>query len=265
MGLKWEVRKRLEEIECRLYWVGRLSRADLMGKFGISPQQASADIARYRRLATENTVFNRSAKHYEPSADFAPLFINPSLVSYTYWSDSVSAKVATTPTPLRDPSLPSLQTIARALHNGYSLQIEYQSLSSETRSKRRITPHTIVFDGYRHHVRAYCHLKKDFRDFVLGRIFAVRDVGEPGLTKQDDEAWNTSIILRIGSHPDLNASQQAIIQKDFGMKNGELQLRVRQAMLFYTLAQLRLDRFVEQRNPSEQQIVLLNPEVLSYN
>ena len=264
INLKWEVRKRLEEIEHRLYWAGRLSRADLIKKFGISPQQASADIAQYQKLAPDNVAFNRSGKYYEPINAFKLYFIDPSLKTYIDWRESLSNKVATIPMPLRTAPLPSLRQIALAIHSGHSLIIEYQSMSSGEKSQRRITPHSIVFDGFRYHVRAYCHKRMDFRDFVLGRISSAGKPMETGPGKEKDDVWNTLIILRIGPHPGLTPSQRTIIERDFEMKNGELQLRVRQAMMHYTLTQLRLDRFIEERTPAEQQIVLLNPEIFSY-
>lgn len=262
--LKWEVRKRLEEIEHRLWWTGKLGRADLMGKFNISRQQASADISLYQKLAPGNATFNRSGRYYEPSASFSHRFIEADLSDYTGWCGLTSKEIMAIPMPLRSTPLPALRSITLAIHRNLSLHIDYQSMSSSKRSRRRITPHAIVFDGYRYHTRAYCHSRKDFRDFVLGRISWAGKLGEAGLGKEMDDAWNTLIILRIAPHPELDLSQREIIECDFGMKEGELQLRVRQAMLFYTLTQLRLDRFTEDRMPAEQQIVLLNPEVLSY-
>ena len=262
--LKWEVKKRLEEIERCLWWMGKLGRADLMSKFGISPQQASADISLYQKLAPGNAEFNRSARQYEPSISFEPKFIEIDSADYAEWRREAGEELVFIPMPLRNAPLPMLRPITRAIHQGKSLKIEYQSMSSAKMSSRRITPHAIVFDGYRYHARAYCHSRQEFRDFVLGRITkadAFRDAG-PG--KDKDEAWNTLIILRIGPHPKLSASQRQIIENDFGMAKGEFQLRVRQAVLHYTLTQLRLDRFAEERTPAEQQVVLLNPEVLSY-
>ena len=37
-------------------------------------------------------------------------------------------------------------------------------------SHRPISPHSLVHAAHRYHVRAFCHHRKDFRDFVLGRI-----------------------------------------------------------------------------------------------
>ena len=105
-------------------------------------------------------------------------------------------------------------------------------------------------------------MRNDFRDFVLGRICRATNLDSQGKTKLDDDNWNTRIPLRLGTHPELTLSQRKIIEKDFGMKNGELILKVRLAMLHYTLIQLRIDRFSDDRSPAEQQIILLNPDVL---
>jgi predicted DNA-binding transcriptional regulator YafY len=261
---KWEVKKRLEEIECCLWWMGKLGRVDLMSKFGISPQQASADISLYQKLAPGNAEFNRSVRQYEPTKAFSPKFIDGDAADYTEWRSGASEEVMVIPMPLRNTPLPTLQPVTLAIHQRKSLQIEYQSTSSVKMTHRRITPHTIVFDGYRYHVRAYCHSKEEFRDFVLGRITKAGEFSDAGKNREKDEAWNTLIILRIVAHPKLSASQRIIIERDFQMVKGELQLRVRLAMLHYTLTQLRLDRFAEDRTPAEQQIILLNPEVLSY-
>jgi len=166
--------------------------------------------------------------------------------------------------PLREVKLPAIREIANALHQEKSVEISYQSMSNKDVSIRRITPHSIVFDGYRYHVRAFCHFRNEFRDFVLGRIITVNDKDHPGKTKNEDMAWNMYLPLRLGPHPKLTASQKKIIENDFGMTDGELLLKVRQAMLHYTLAQLRIDRFTEERSPAEQQIVLLNPDILHF-
>jgi len=263
-NFKWEVRKRLEEIERCLYWKGGVQRSNLMNIFGISPQQASSDFALYQELAPDNVLFNQSLKRYEPSGNFKPAFFTPDITNYFQWTDQLASVTATIPSPLRPTDSSTLKQLINAIHREGSVEIHYQSMSSPKPSKRRLTPHTLVFDGYRYHVRGYCHLRGDFRDFVLGRVTKVINPGEPGQKKDMDDAWNTKIILRLCPHPDLTAEQQKVIERDFGMENGELQLRVRQAMLIYMLVQLRLDRFSEMRTPAEQQIVLANTEILEY-
>ncbi len=75
--LRWGVGKRLEFIEFRLFWEGRVNRSDLMEQFGISVNQASADLNRYIALAPENTVYDKSLRTYVRTLE------NPFLVAKT--------------------------------------------------------------------------------------------------------------------------------------------------------------------------------------
>ena len=197
--LKWEVRKRLEEIERCLWWTGRLGRANLIDKFGISPQQASADISFYQELAPGNTLFNRSGRYYEPTQNFLHHFIVADAADYAVWRDKMGGEVALVPMPLRSTPLPALRPMTMAIHQKKSVHIEYQSMSSAKKTHRRITPHSLVFDGYRYHARSYCHSRNEFRDFVLGRISNAGQFDDPGPGKESDDAWNTLVILRLGS------------------------------------------------------------------
>ncbi|WP_292464716.1 hypothetical protein [Mesorhizobium sp.] len=49
--LSWGVQQRLEFIEYRLFWAGRVNRGGLMGQIGISVNQASTDLNRHIGLA----------------------------------------------------------------------------------------------------------------------------------------------------------------------------------------------------------------------
>ena len=46
-GMNWNVERRYEFMEFRLYWQGNINRSDLMEAFGISVQQASKDFANF--------------------------------------------------------------------------------------------------------------------------------------------------------------------------------------------------------------------------
>jgi hypothetical protein len=48
------------------------------------------------------------------------------------------------------------------------------------------------------------------------------------------------VDLVLVPHSDLSAEQQETIKTDYAMRGGKLKLRVRRAMLDYTLAHLRL-------------------------
>ena len=67
---KWGRQKRLEFIEFRLYWQGRINRSDLRAHFGISIPQASLDLRRYQELCPHSVEYDRSGKFYHPTAGF---------------------------------------------------------------------------------------------------------------------------------------------------------------------------------------------------
>ena len=77
--LRWGVRRRLEFIDFRLFWDGRFNRSDLADTFGISPQQASADIAQYEKLAGRNLHYDRAEKAYIRTEAFSPAFIGETI------------------------------------------------------------------------------------------------------------------------------------------------------------------------------------------
>ena len=88
--LSWSVEQRLEFIEFRLFWEGKVRRADLVDEFGISVPQASADIQRYDALAPGNIEYDASAKTYVIAAAFKPLLFKPSARRYLNYLRSIA-------------------------------------------------------------------------------------------------------------------------------------------------------------------------------
>ena len=70
--ISWSVETRLEFVEFRLFWDGRVNRGDLVRHFGISVPQASTDLARYQQLAPGNLLYDRNAKTYAAAKGFTP-------------------------------------------------------------------------------------------------------------------------------------------------------------------------------------------------
>ena len=82
---RWGPEKRLEFIDFRLRWDGRLNRGDISDFFGISTPQASLDISRYLEMAPLNAVYDRSERSYVATRDFQPVF--PSSQAQKYLND----------------------------------------------------------------------------------------------------------------------------------------------------------------------------------
>lgn len=275
-ALTWGVERRLEFIEFRLLWEGGVNRSDIIEMFDVSVPQASKDLTLYQERAPHNAIYDKSAKRYVASAQFSPIFLKPDPDGYLSRLRSLAEGLAEPSeswiahppqtdialTPRREVDSGVLQAILHAVREGRSLEIYYQSMSRERADPiwRWMTPHAFGYDGFRWHIRAYCHIDKKFKDFLLPRILRVRGVGEPGASADQDRQWNDTFGVEIGPHPDLTPSQKAVVAKDYGMKNGRAILTVRYAMLFYVLKRLGLLGDAAKQSARTQHIVTLNRE-----
>jgi hypothetical protein len=269
--LKWGVERRLEFIEFRLYWEGGVNRSDIIEAFDVSVPQASKDLTLYQERAPRNAVYDKSAKRYVASNKFQPCFLKPDAGQYLNQLRSVaegtldssaswiahSPTYAGPPVPARGVNNDTLRTVLAAIRKKQSVELKYQSLSSDDPRWRWIAPHAIGFDGFRWHIRAFCEVDKLFKDFLLSRIIEARSVRPSGASPADDSDWNELITLEIGPHPDLSEGQKRIIALDYGMRGGRAQIQVRKALRYYALRRLGLDTPQDARRPQDQQIVLL--------
>jgi predicted DNA-binding transcriptional regulator YafY len=265
VDLRWGIERRLEFIEFRLYWEGRVNRADLTRVFGISIVQASADLARYQALAPDNLVYDKRAKTYLAAPGFAPLLLRreaEDLFAHLKLGDawaSTAPPLATMPVPARAAPPETLRVLFQAVCRRSDIEMEYQSMTRAAPRRRRIMPHAFGNDGRRWHVRAWCYEENDFRDFVLGRILELRLGGRSLIDPADDVAWLETVTVVVAPHPGLSPDQRRAIEIDYAMTDGTASLEVRKAMLFYVLAHLQL--LDDAGDPGARQITLVNKEI----
>ncbi len=107
---------------------------------------------------------------------------------------------------------------------------------------RKLTPHALVYDGQRWHVRAYCHTRQDFRDFLISRILEIEGTESDHSRASEDSEWNNLVSVELSPHPALPEPQRRAIELDYGMVGGICKFQCREALLFYVLRQLRLDQ-----------------------
>lgn len=105
-------------------------------------------------------------------------------------------------------------------------------------------------------MRAYCHKRRHFADFVLARILSIEGFENTQVAAADDSQWQTVLTLVLAPRPDLPLAKKRVVELDYGMHDGQVELPCRQAFLFYTLRRLGLQTDVA--NPIEQQIILKN-------
>lgn len=267
--IPWSTRKRLQYLEFKLYWEGRVNRGDLTAEFGISIPQASIDFTKYQEMARHNISYNSSAKYYVPTETFKPIFIEPSASAYfstilclpsieniaTCGSDYIGSL----PNPSRVIDVDILKTMVQAIKYKHMVSVDYRSFNNPLPgSIRLISPHAFGTDGSRWHVRSYCHTDNKFKDFVLGRIAEASITSESDVDASNDRKWFNYVDVVLGPDPRLDEAQKNIIAMDYGMTNFEFKFKCRIALIYYLLKKLRLDRSDSDRAGEEQQIVAIN-------
>lgn len=269
---RWSVERRLEFIDFRLYWTGRINRGDLIEYFEISMPQASADIGRYLEVAKDNVEYDATAKTYVATPRFKPKFFTPSAEAYLSQLQMLGSGLLSgeetsvgEPPPYavvpvlhrrQDPKI--LRSLLDAIRTHSSIEVNYQSFTRPEPQWRRLSPHAIASDGFRWHVRAWCHSREEFRDFVIGRFLAARSTRPDEIAPERDTGWTREVTFKIGPHPEMTDGARTVTELDYGMKDGMLVVTVRACVAPYLKRRYGLNKDPNTVTPKEQQIVLLN-------
>lgn len=270
---RWDHLLRYRYIEIISLWEGRLTTGHLTRCFGIGRQQASKDINLYLRdIAPGNIEYDKYLKGYRPADNFEPRVTRGSADEYLHLMTRheqlmgvfeslplTTASVEQLRLPVRDVSPQILRPLIQASRQNLRLEVDYISLQNPDREGRIIAPHTLVFTGFRWHVRAWCEKNRDFRDFVLSRFRGEAELLDATEhTAADDANWNRRIEVIIAPDPRLSEAQQEVIATDYGMDNRQLRLETRATLASYLLRLLQLDIDTVHDNPLAQQIVVSN-------
>ena len=270
--LPWGLKKRLEFIEFKLFWEGKVNRGDLQTAFKISVPQASADLGKYQEIAPDNLAYDRSGKFYYPTQEFRPLLIKISSDYYLSQLHAISMDlvdrkstgisnvppIGHNPIPPRIVNPNVLKAVVTAINANFKLQIFYQSMSSSEPKSRWISPHALAFNEFRWHVRAFCHNDNFYKDFVLGRIISTGGCEPNTINSTNDLDWYKVISIVISPNPKLSEFRRKIIELDYGMIDGKLEIPVRVSLAKYLLQTYGLNKETDALPENEQHIVLFN-------
>jgi len=260
-------RERLAFIEFRLWFLGDVSRKDLMERFGIAPAVATRDLASYRELAAHNIDFDGSRKVYIASASFVPVFEHSaervlSTLSRGFGDGAGRRQESTIPCEfplqLNRPPLETLAAVTRAIHQKQVLRVRYHSMRRGA-TEREIVPHALADSGLRWHARVFDRKSKEFRDLVISRIespsVVVGATSQPLETPDNDDQWMRWVPLELIPHP--RQERPEIVARDFGMSAGVLTVRVRAAMVGYILQLWNVDCSADQSlNPVIHRLIM---------
>lgn len=246
--------ERLAHIEFLAYFIGKVTRKDIMTRFGVSSAAATRDLTTYIDSAPENIRYDPRQKFYIATSEFKcllPLSADKCLSTLTSGFGDVMTgggefrcahMIA-----LENPDLDITATLSRAISLVKPIEIQYVSLGSGA-STRVICPHSIINDGLRWHVRAYDRKRQQFGDFVLNRILEAKILGREAVESQEvssvDVDWNEEVTLVVEPHPRLSASGRRAIETEYRMKDGAFEKQVRKAELGYLLNSWNIDSTV---------------------
>ncbi|MEH6583566.1 MAG: WYL domain-containing protein [Halioglobus sp.] len=274
---RWDLLLRYRYIETIALWEGRLTTRHLCDTFGIGRQQASKDINNYlREVGPGNLEYDKFLKGYKPTDEFAPsvtrgvadeylhLMARNNELNDVFESLALNnANAESLSVPVRDVKPEVLRPIMLAARQQKRLDVDYVSINNPDHEGRIIVPHTLVHTGLRWHVRAWCEKNQEYRDFVLSRfrdIPEIMDDSDHGI--EGDSDWNTWVTIRIVPDTRLSSEQQAVIEHDYGMEQGVLEVSTRAKLVPYALKLLHIEHKQQLADPTAQQIIVENRKEL---
>lgn len=270
---RWGQDRRLEFIDMRLQFDGRINRSDLIKFFDISMPQASADLGQYQALTPTNMNYDPSGRVYLASLDFKPLYGGTAATRYLDEIQRLARNViepggsfvgfvpptGIVETPARAIEAAEVAILVQAIRDRMAIRVRYQSMNHPTPAHYVISPHALGFDGLRWHTRAWCHSRNLFRDFAIGRLEIEGPTSDvAAIDPKMDIGWTRFVPVVLVPHPKLSQHQRDVVMHDYGMKQGRLILQCRQAMLFYTLRHLNLEELTVTEDPARQHVVIQN-------
>lgn len=251
----WAARERLRLIERAVWWRGWIGRGDLTAMFGISAAQASGDLQAYQKTNPGALIYQMSRKRYEGAegmrcvlheprleeAMAAFLGEGPAVGAFAVPSAGAGERVAGVAAPRRAVKPDVERAVFLAVCGGLGLRARYHSVSRGEARWRELAPRAFGHDGLRWHARAWCAERRGWRDFVLGRISAVKWPEPVAAEPPRDEEWETFETLRYRVNPALAEAQRAALAMDYGVgRDRVLKVRCRRAMRQYVEAMLRV-------------------------
>ncbi len=257
-------KQRIRDMEVLLLWEGTLDNARVREVFGLQMVQASRTVASF--IAEHKQSVIRATSHAPVTAlpSFTPLYASGKTDEYLRLvaqaqPASVAPHVVDARVDLSPVHLAHFALLNRACRLGLGVRLQYRSLSQPTGSERLVFPHSLVLAARRWHVRAWCTLRQDFRDFALGRIASALPTEETMTdTESRDVHWRERVHLRVGAHPALTEGQAALLRDEYLGGNETAEIEVRRALLSYVVQDLRMATNPQIQAPPAYQLVLLN-------
>jgi hypothetical protein len=278
-----EKNSRLNQLDRLLRWEGMLSNARIREVLGLSTIRVSECIREFRETHPSWLQLDTKTKSFMPTNDFyrslhkfGDLFEDDA-TSLNGYLDMVSMcnavmddddgrnVVWSAHRALGTPDPKTFSLLVRAAKEGKVIEVMYRSMNNPTPHVRTLSPHSVVRAGRRWHTRAYCYEVQEFRDFALGRIAkpVLLDESWKKKGKEEDDAWNSLVKVRLIAHPDLSREQAEIIQTEYFRGTAGMVETCRAALLSYFIQEMRVAIDVTKQTPPDYQIAVENAQEVS--
>jgi predicted DNA-binding transcriptional regulator YafY len=123
---------------------------------------------------------------------------------YGAYLDQIEGSLAVAPRPARTspPPNPLFDTISAAIISRHKLEIDYFTMSSGRRSRRRVSPYKLLFSEETFYLIGFCDSRRGVRTFALDRIHSCQ-------------------VTEISFEPPDSADLAEMIESSFGVFQGD--------------------------------------------
>lgn len=267
-------------IEIMVIWEGRVCGRHLQEAFGLHLRYARQIIKDYQQHSGNTLIYNASLKGYLPGPDFSSKFSQGTMGEYLQLLHRQQLNLSgvevlphglagTEMLQIPDaPIAPALiRTLLCAAREQRRVEVDYVSLASGQDEGRIIVPHTLVYSGFRWHLRGWCEKNRNYRDFVLTRFRGLPELLDGSYQgAEKDHNWQQQVTLELTPNPWLEPFQWPILAADYGMQKDEetgeyiLAIPTRAALAMYIINRLGINLNDQQLRdaPGYYQLTLRN-------
>lgn len=256
--------QRIRDLETLLIWEGSLENSRIREVFGLQMVQASRMVTAFMSEHKHDVARVTPHAPVIAQSNFKPLYSLNEPDEYLRLVEGARpAEVAPFITDARiDLSPTSSQlfaTLNQACRLGLGVNIFYRSVNNPDGSDRLVFPHSMVRAARRWHVRAWCTLRQEFRDFTVGRIISAALTDEQSAVDVTaDSAWHEMVDLVVAAHPALSEEQAQVLRHEYLASQISSKVNVRRALVSYVVQDLRLAIDPLKHLPPGYQLVLVN-------